>query len=194
MSNTSTISNQTPDRDAGGGPPVPDQAADQISERDEDRTEHDRSSEHRSEGVPACGEHRGAGNREGGGRGAVADDGREGEDQDVAAEFAEDHLAPAHRITQKKRHGAAFHLADHGVVRDQERDQGEQEDRQARQADDDDVESARADIAGGSASQERQRQGKRGQQQRGCQNPAVSQPFLDLLDGDDDDRPHAALS
>jgi len=94
--------------------------------------------------------------------------------RDVAAEFAEDHLAPADRITQEKRHGAAFHLADHGVVRDQERDQREQEDRQARQADDDDVESARADIAGGCASQERQRQGQRGQQERGCQDPAVA--------------------
>jgi hypothetical protein len=98
------------------------------------------------------------------------------------------------RITQQERHGAAFHLADDSVVRDQERDQWQQKDSQARQADDDDVEGPRADTAGGGASQERERQGKRGQQKRGCQNPAIAQPFLDFLEGDDDDCPHAALS
>jgi len=44
------------------------------------------------------------------------------------------------------------------------------------------------------AAEECQRKRESGQQQRGRQHPAVAQPFLDFLSGDDDDGPHAAVS
>ena len=164
-----------PDRKAGGGAAVAHQAADQISDRDEDRAEQDRGPEHGGEGIPACRQHRGAGDGKRRRRGAIADDGGEGEDQDMAAEFAEDDLIAADRIAEQQDHGAALHLADDGVMRNQQRDQRQQEDREAGQADDDHVERAGADIAGRRAAEEGQRQRKRGQQQRGRQHPAVAQ-------------------
>ena len=92
------------------------------------------------------------------GRRAIADDGGEGEDQDMAAEFAEHHLVAADRIAEQQDHGAALHLADDRVMRDQQRDQRQQEDGEAGQADHHHVERAGADIAGRRAAEERQRQ------------------------------------
>ena len=63
----------------------------------------------------------------------------------MSAEFAEDDLAASHGIAQEQNHGAPLHLADHRIVRNQKRDQRQQEDREAGQADDDDVERAGAD-------------------------------------------------
>ena len=112
----------------------------------------------------------------------------------MPAEFPEDDLVAADRIAEQQDHGAPLHLADHGVVGNQQRDQRQQKDRQAGQADDNHVERTGADIAGRRAAEECQGQRKRRQQQRGRQNPAVAQPFLDFLAGDDDDVPHAAFS
>ena len=58
----------------------------------------------------------------------------------MADELAEQHLPAGDRVAQQQQHGAAFDLADDGVVRDQQGDQRQQEDRQAGQADDHDVE------------------------------------------------------
>ena len=112
----------------------------------------------------------------------------------MPAELAEDHLVTADRIAKQQDHGAPLHLAHDRVMRYQKRDQGQQEDREAGQADHDHIERAGADIAGRRAAEEGQGQRKRGQQQRGRQDPAVAQPFLDFLSGDDDDVPHAAFS
>ena len=135
-----------------------------------------------------------AGDGKRGRRGAIADDGGEGEDQHMPAEFSENDLVAADRIAEQQDHGATLHLADDRIMRNQKRDQRQQKDREAGQADDDDVERAGADIAGRRAAEECQGQRKRRQQQRGRQDPAVAQPFLDFLAGDDDDVPHAAFS
>ena len=59
---------------------------------------------------------------------AVADDGGEAEDAEMAREFSNHHLPARDRIGQQQRHGAAIHLADDRVVRQQQRDQRHQED------------------------------------------------------------------
>jgi hypothetical protein len=100
----------------------------------------------------------------------------------------------ADRIAEQQCHRAPLHLADHSVVGNQQSDQRQKKDREARQADDNHIKCAGADIAGRCAAEECQGERERGQQQRSCQNPAVSQPFLDFLTGDDDDVPHAAFS
>ena len=89
---------------------------------------------------------------------------------------------------------AALHFADHRVMRNQKRDQRQQKDREAGQVDHNHVERGGADIAGRRTAEECQGQRQRGQQQRGRQNPAVAQPFLDLLGRDDTDVSHAAFS
>ena len=134
----------------------------------------------------------GRGERAGGG--AVAEERREAQDRKVADELAEQHLPAPDRVAQEQEHGAALHLADDGIVRDQERDQRQQKDREAGEADDDDVERAHPDAAGRRAAEEGQSQGERGEKERGGEHPAVPQALLDLLAGDDQDVPHGAAS
>ena len=55
--------------------------------------------------------------------GAVAEEGREAEDGKMTHELAEQHLPAAHRVAQEQQQRAALHLADDGIMRDQERDQ-----------------------------------------------------------------------
>ena len=112
----------------------------------------------------------------------------------MADELAEQHLPASNRVAQEQEHGAALHFADDGIVRDQERDQRQQKDREAGEAHDDDVERAHPDAAGRCASKEAQSQGKRGEKESGGEHPAVSQSLLDLFAGDDQDVPHGAAS
>ena len=128
-----------------------------------------------------------------GGR-AVAEQRREAKDRKVADELPEQHLPASDRVAQEQEHGAALHLADDGIVRDQERDQRQQEDREAGEAHDHHVERAHPDAAGRRAAKEGQSQGKRGEKESGGEHPAISQPLLDLLARDDQDVPHGAAS
>ena len=72
----------------------------------------------------------------------------------MAAEFSEDDLMAADGIAEQQDHRAALHLADHGVVGNQQRDQRQQKDREAGQADDNHVKRAGTDIAGRRAAEE----------------------------------------
>ena len=92
----------------------------------------------------------------------------------MTAEFAEHDLPPRDRIAEQQKHRAALHLADDGVVRDQQRDERQEEDGQARQADDHDVERAHPDAAGRRAAEKRQRQRERCKQESRCEHPAIA--------------------
>ncbi len=148
----------------------------------------------RAERRPALGVDGGTRGRERDRRRAVAEHGRKREDGEMAGELAEEHLPAAHRIAQQEQHRAALHLAHDRIMRDQERDERQQKDGEARQADDDHVERAHADIAGRRAAEERERERERREQQGRRENPAVAKALLDLLAGDKKDVPHPAAS
>ncbi|MCY1549498.1 hypothetical protein D9M68_856670 [compost metagenome] len=99
----------------------------------------------------------------------------------MAEELAEYDLAAPDGIAKQQQHGAAFDLANDGIVRDQKRNQRHQKDRQARQADDHHVEAARPDIAGGCASKKGQRQRECGEDQCRRKNPAVAHALANFL-------------
>ena len=60
---------------------------------------------------------------------AVADHGGKAEDAEVAGELPQHDLPARHGIGEQQRHRAALHLADDGVVRQQQRDQRHEKDR-----------------------------------------------------------------
>ena len=135
--------------------------ADEIADGDEGGAEQDRGADHRGEGRQLSAIDRRSGRGERRRRGAVAEDGGEGEDGEMADELAEHDLPARDRIAEQQQHGAALDLADDGVVRDQERDQRQEEDGEAREADDHHVERAHADAAGRRAAEEGERQRER---------------------------------
>jgi hypothetical protein len=85
--------------------------------------------DHRCERRPALRIDLGAGRNEGSRSRAVAEQRREGKDRKMSDELADQHLPACDRITQQQQHRAAFHLADNGVVGDQQRNQRQEEDR-----------------------------------------------------------------
>ena len=109
-------------------------------------------------------------------------------------ELAEQHLPAPNGIAQEQQHGAAFHLPDDGVVRDQQGDQGQQEDGEAGQAHDDHIEGPDAHIACRRAAEEGEGEGEGREEERRGQDPPVPQALLDLLAGDDQDVSHRAAS
>lgn len=112
----------------------------------------------------------------------------------MAEELAEHDLAAPDGVAEQQQHGAAFHLANDGIVRNQKRDQWHQKDRQAGKADDHHVEAARPDIAGGRASEKRQRQRECGEDQCRGKDPAIAHAFANFLGCDNQDVAHHAAS
>ena len=98
------------------------------------------------------------------------------------------------RIAEEQKHGAALHLADDGVVRDEQRDERQEEDGQAGEADDDHVERSHADAPRRRAAEERERERQGGEKQGGGEHPAVAESLANFLIRDDQDIPHRAAS
>ncbi len=66
---------------------------------------------------------------------AVTKYGGQGQNKQMTQEFANHHLPARNRITQQQCHRPPVHLANNGVIRKQHGNQGDQENRQAGQAD-----------------------------------------------------------
>ena len=97
------------------------------------------------------------------GGGAVAEDGGERQDRDLAEEFPEHHLPARQRVGQQQQQRAPLHLADDGVMRQQQGDERQQEDRKAGEADHHHLERPGADPPGGRGAEEGEGQGQRRQ-------------------------------
>lgn len=123
-------------------------------------------------------------------RAAEADQGGQGEDQAVTEELAEQQLAAPQRVGQEQQQGAAFLLADDGVVGQQQGDQRHQEGGQAGQAGDRRRHRGEADLAGRGGAEPGDAHREQGEQQADRQQPAIAQAVGQFLAGDGPDYGH----
>ena len=172
------------DRDPRGGRAFLHRGRGQQPQRQEHRTQQDRGARHGSEGLPALGPV--LPDDEAGGEGE-ADNGGEPHDAKLAEELARDHLPARQRMAEQQQQRPALGLARDGVVRDQQRDQGDEEDRQARQPHHHDVQRAGRGRTGRGRAKRRDGRGERRHQQGGRDDPAVAKALGQFAAGDGQD-------
>ena len=76
-------------------------------------------------------------------------------------EFSEHNLATCYRIAQKQQKCSTLQFSNDRIVRKQQGNEGNKKDRETGKTDDDDIQTARADIAGRRTAQKRKRQSQR---------------------------------
>ena len=144
------------DGDTGGGTAFFDFCADQITHRQKGCTKNHAGNNQEGKRFP-CGKVKAAvGKLEGNACQSVACRGGKSKDDEMADKFTGKDLVARNRIAQQQRHRAAFDFANQRIIREQHRNQRNQENRQTGEADNGNGQRIDFDCAGRRAAQETQ--------------------------------------